>query len=192
MSLQARNRQVRKTRTALLEAFGELVRKRRYADIRVADIIRRADTGRSTFYEHFRDKDDILRQSLCGILTAVADAVREDCDLAQLECILEHFRDNRKMARAMLRGPSSLQVIRVLANLIEGHLIAFCRHAGMAPIVPVALASAQAAESQIGLIAAWLDQEASCSAREVAAALHKGSSAMIRALFRQTGPIAGF
>ena len=66
----------RDTRTAILAAFRDLVLARRYSDIRVADIVRRADAGRSTFYEHFRGKDDVLRHSLAAVLTPLAEAVR--------------------------------------------------------------------------------------------------------------------
>ena len=62
MAKVTENRQVRKTRAALLDAFGRLVLERGYADIRIADVIRQANVGRSTFYEHFRSKDDLLRQ----------------------------------------------------------------------------------------------------------------------------------
>jgi AcrR family transcriptional regulator len=124
MSPGGHNRQVRKTRAALLDAFGELVLARRYPDIRIADIIRRADVGRSTFYEHFRNKDDILRQSLTGVLAHLADAVEDGCDPERLRFVLDHFRENRPAAHGMLNGPSSPQVVTVLAGLIEERLAA--------------------------------------------------------------------
>jgi AcrR family transcriptional regulator len=176
------NRQVRKTRTALLEAFNKLVLARRYADIRVADIIRRADVGRSTFYEHFRSKDDLLRQSLSGVLAAVADAVEDGCDLARLRWMLEHFGENSRLARGLVNGPSARQVVAVLAGLIDERLTARCRQLGRTPALPLDLVAAGAAEGLLGLVRAWLDRGASCPSATVAAAMHRSATASLRAL----------
>jgi AcrR family transcriptional regulator len=176
-------RQVRKTRAALLGAFNELVLQRRYADIRVGDILRRADVGRSTFYEHFRDKDDLLRASLRGILGILADAVEEQADGHRLELVLEHFRDNSWLARGLLDGPSSAEVLAVLAGLIEERLAAWRQKTGAAPLIPLDLAAAQAAAAQLALVRAWLDRGASCPAAAIAAALHRGAIGSTRGLF---------
>lgn len=54
------DRRIRRTRTALHRALIELMMQRPYERITVAEVIARADIGRSTFYAHFRDKDDLL------------------------------------------------------------------------------------------------------------------------------------
>lgn len=59
------DRRVRRTREALHRALIELMMERAYDRIGVSDVIRRADVGRSTFYAHYRDKDDLLVVS-CG------------------------------------------------------------------------------------------------------------------------------
>jgi len=38
-----------------------------YAETTVSDIVERANVGRSTFYAHFADKEDLLQQSLQGL-----------------------------------------------------------------------------------------------------------------------------
>lgn len=57
------DRRVRRTRANLHRALIELMVERDYDRISVRDILDRADTGRSTFYAHFRDKDDLLLAS---------------------------------------------------------------------------------------------------------------------------------
>lgn len=59
------DRRVRRTREALHRALIELMMERAYDRITVSDVIARADIGRSTFYAHYRDKDDLLVVS-CG------------------------------------------------------------------------------------------------------------------------------
>lgn len=171
MTRVTESRQVHRTRKALLDAFGRLVLERRYADIRIADVIREANVGRSTFYEHFRGKDDLLRQSLCRFLDGLADAVAETPDLRKLTFVLEHFRDNGRAARGLLNGPSAAQVVTVLAGLIETRLAAIRRPSSRAPAISLELASVQAAESVLGLIRAWLNRGASSPPALVAKAL---------------------
>lgn len=116
MPADSEPQQVRKTRRALLEAFNALLlEEQRYNDVRVGEILRKSDVGRSTFYEHFRDKDDLLIQSMAGILEILASTLDEHCDLLRLEHILEHFRENIVLARGLLNGLSP-SVARVGQN----------------------------------------------------------------------------
>ena len=51
---------VRKTRDALGDALVALMQERRFESITVQDVLDRANVGRSTFYSHYSDKDDLL------------------------------------------------------------------------------------------------------------------------------------
>jgi AcrR family transcriptional regulator len=61
---RAKDRRVQKTRRLLLEALGSLLHEKRYDAIVVREILDRANVGRSTFYGHFRDKDELLRSAI--------------------------------------------------------------------------------------------------------------------------------
>src|SRR5438552_11771223 len=54
------DRRVTKTVASLRLALTELILEKHYDAITVQDIIDRANVGRSTFYTHFRDKEDLL------------------------------------------------------------------------------------------------------------------------------------
>src|SRR5688500_6236743 len=58
------DRRVRKTRDAIRQALIDLMTEKGYEAVTVADIIGRADIGRSTFYTHFTDKQQVLNASL--------------------------------------------------------------------------------------------------------------------------------
>src|SRR3977135_261485 len=71
------DQRIRQTRLRLLRAFNTLILERGYAKMTVGDVIERAAVVRSTFYEHFETKDDILRQSLVPVFSILADVLVE-------------------------------------------------------------------------------------------------------------------
>lgn len=56
----AEDRRVEKTKRALRLAMSELIEEKSYSEITVQNIVDRADVARSSFYAHFRDKDDLV------------------------------------------------------------------------------------------------------------------------------------
>lgn len=66
--VRAEDRRVRRTKKLLQEALGSLIREKPYDEIVVHEILDRADVGRSTFYMHFRDKDELLASGIRDML----------------------------------------------------------------------------------------------------------------------------
>ena len=62
MAEKGMNRNAQRSRRLLKEAFMELLAEKPYESITVSDVARKADLNRGTFYNHFRDKDDLLAQ----------------------------------------------------------------------------------------------------------------------------------
>src|SRR5260370_16508644 len=54
------DRRIRRTRDALGDALVALLQETPFESITVQDVLDRAGVGRSTFYAHYRDKDDLL------------------------------------------------------------------------------------------------------------------------------------
>jgi AcrR family transcriptional regulator len=71
------DRRVRRTRQLLREALTELIVEKDYALITVRDILDRADVGRSTFYAHFRDKDDLLLAGMSDVRDVIDSETRQ-------------------------------------------------------------------------------------------------------------------
>ena len=97
------DRRQRKTRKAIFDAFEDLMASEHYSAVTVAQIIDRADIGRSTFYAHFETKDDLLSEMCREMFDHIFEGVNEYCvthpnlvteSLAgKLAHLLYHLRD---------------------------------------------------------------------------------------------------
>ena len=56
------DRRILRSKRALRDALIELMEERSFDGFSVNDLCERADLNRGTFYNHFRDKDDLLAQ----------------------------------------------------------------------------------------------------------------------------------
>ncbi len=178
-----------RSREALLDAFGGIVLSRPYEKIRVVDVLARARIGRSTFYEHFSDKDALLRASVAfpfSILAALAgDALRgEPGRSTQLDALLDHFWENRLRGARLFRGAAAPHVARALRDLIEAELARAGRGSAPQPAA-VRLFATQLAWSQLGLLQAWLGEEIESPPAAIAAALREGAAAALASVRRR-------
>lgn len=169
----------RRTREDLLAAFFSLALTRRYHEIRVADVLSRAGVSRSTFYEHFRNKDALLSASLEGPFRILATLVTAQPDAGGVQAILEHFLENRALARSLFQG-NALRIVR--ATLVAHVEAALGREQRSRLRLPARLAAHSLADGMFSPINAWLCGEAKCGAHELAVALQLSTAASARAL----------
>jgi AcrR family transcriptional regulator len=124
------DRRVRRTRSALTDAFLALVVEKGYDKITVQDILDRADIGRSTFYAHYRDKEalllacfDDMQKQLRSAIDAVAPT-GPPIDLARpVDLLFDHAYRNKRVYRALCRKQGGDTVKRYLHGVI-GQLVA--------------------------------------------------------------------
>lgn len=104
------DRRVQRTRKHLHEALRALILEKRYDKITVQDIIDRADVGRSTFYAHFLDKEDLLVKGLQMYGMAFNERMKSAEHAANREHVVhslaffQHAYENEDLYRAMLNG----------------------------------------------------------------------------------------
>jgi AcrR family transcriptional regulator len=60
MSKELQDRRVQRTRKILQDALIELILEKEFDKVTVQDVITRANVGRSTFYSHFKDTEDLF------------------------------------------------------------------------------------------------------------------------------------
>lgn len=171
------DKRVQKTQQALHEAFTDLVLTRAYADIKISDIIEAAGIGRSTFYEHYQSKDDMLRHAMRGLLGALADTITSDYSPERVRFVVSHFWENRARANVLSQAPTRSVITRALAAAFETRLALRPGHMR----VPAKLLAQQLAEAQFGLLWGWLAGHAPCPADQIANTLAATTRAMLEA-----------
>lgn len=144
-------------KSAILVAFKNLVLDRPYHEISVGNVIATADVSRSTFYEHFRNIDDLLRQSISPIMGILATAGFPDADTGKIQFVLNHFQETGDLARTFLNGSASSRVVKILAESITKQIHQFPIDSDLR-LDSAQHRSLQTAESTMGIIRAWLNQ----------------------------------
>lgn len=86
-------------REKIIAAFNELVLSRRYDDISSQLIIARAEVARSTFYAHFRSKDDLLVRAIEPMIGVFADVILSKPNQTELESVLAHIWEQRSLGQ---------------------------------------------------------------------------------------------
>lgn len=107
------DRRIGKTQEALHTALIDLMRESPYDEILVQQILDRANVGRSTFYAHFRDKDDLLTRGLDRLRPRLVTAIQEasgarasDRLVAFSLPMVEHAFEARHLYRSLLQSNS--------------------------------------------------------------------------------------
>lgn len=172
------DRRVRRTRQAILSAFNNLVFTREFDDIRIPDILEAADVARSTFYQYFRSKDDLLCAAMAPILQPLARAGSQTEPSPHLLAVAEHIWQNRRLGRAVFVGSTRTAIERQLAREIEPVLL----EAQPVTSLPVAYIASVLAQWEIASLHEWLSGRHRCDARSWALALCHGTRGLASAL----------
>lgn len=124
MKSEREDRRVRRTRRLLRDALLALMRERHYDDITVQDILDRADVGRSTFYAHFYDKEDLLLtglQEIRDLFDRRGDVERNGEGSLSLD-LFRHVRQYEGTYRALAGNRAGEQVLQHVHRSIAEHL----------------------------------------------------------------------
>ena len=110
------DRRVQRTHNALRDALISLLLERSWDDINIQILCERADIGRSTFYLHFQNKEELLVsgfKDLRTLLRAQAGADKQGASdlLRFVRGLIEHVHEQRTLFRAII-GRGSGHVVQ--------------------------------------------------------------------------------
>jgi AcrR family transcriptional regulator len=99
------DRRIRRTCERLGSALVALIQERPIDDVTVQDVLDRASVGRSTFYLHYSDKDDLLLSQLEKFLETMSTALsirkEESHRVVPVAELFAHIGDQKKLYRAL-------------------------------------------------------------------------------------------
>lgn len=144
----------------ILMAFRELALRRPFDDISVKDVVQLAGVGRSTFYDHFDDKTELLIASMDWMLSVLASCAAGTCKTKDVVELVSHINENRDIGRMVLNSSSATYLIRELAERIT-------QQRGS-----LSIESISHANSYFGVLRSWLSDELRVSDAEIAQWLH--------------------
>jgi AcrR family transcriptional regulator len=174
------DRRVRRTKHALGAALVELMVAEEFDAITVQRVIDKAKVGRTTFYAHFKNTDDLLLSDAERFFTLLVEYFEKPGvagnRVAPVAELLQHMRDVRSFQRALDRSGRR----DVLFDLIAGHLAKLIarRIALLTPdprtlSVPIPIASRMYAGALVELVRWSLDRDETHSPAWVDARYHE-------------------
>jgi AcrR family transcriptional regulator len=182
------NRRVDRTRKALRESLFDLIREKSYDQITVEEITERANLGRTTFYLHYKDKEDLLLEDFIDLIDQMVSKAVDDRPLLRSKTklgnpsttanpfsnlnlfrpnliIFQNVAKNADLLRIILHNGGSVQIgTRLRETVLKAvQQIALATQARgeieIAFEIPVEVIANFYAGSLLGLISWWLDNE---------------------------------
>jgi AcrR family transcriptional regulator len=173
---QASDRRVRRTRRALQNALVELILEKSYDAVTIEEITDRADLGRTTFYLHFRDKEELLmhavdticedfietHRSLLEQIDSPKNALKQlryNLDERILYHIFAHARDHADLYKVMLRGEGGARATQRFVNIIRDETAKrLAQIKGLEIKVPVEIFAVYFSGTIMEMVTWWLEE----------------------------------
>ena len=112
---------VRRTRDALGDALVALMQEKPFETITVQDVLDRAHVGRSTFYSHYSDKDDLLMSDVDDFYERVSMGLSATGETSERVFPVKEFFSHIAEARQFVNALSSSGKMQENMELARGH-----------------------------------------------------------------------
>ncbi|MGN6127420.1 MAG: TetR/AcrR family transcriptional regulator [Humibacter sp.] len=157
---------ITRTRKSLQDALLELGRERSLDEITVADIADRAGVNRSSFYQHYADKDVLLADALDEAVEEAGSVLLEitapvSGPPKELFAYLHHIEQNDLLYRRVLGDHGSALATARMRDRIE-RLATEGISRTVVPAfegVPIDVVAAGITGSALGVVRAWLERD---------------------------------
>jgi AcrR family transcriptional regulator len=180
------DRRILRTRDTLGDALVELMHEKNFDDITVQDVLDRGGVGRSTFYAHYRDKDDLFISDVEDFFEMFSTVLtRHGASTERLAPVAElfaHLREAREFYAALVASGKVTDVLALGQGFFARSIEERLRMAGveMSPVELAAQAHALAG-SLFALLDWWIDKGMKTEPKEMDALFHRMAWRGVRA-----------
>jgi len=190
MRQEGTDRRSQRTRQLLIEALADLMHGKRYSAISVQEIADRANVGRSTFYAHFTDKDDLMLQGVRQMVGNLEPGPPGPTNtLAPSLGLFHHVAEGRNLSHSMAHG----RVLSMFFDALQVELTAMFverlepRRPSTPTRVPVPLLAAMVAGMLITAVRTWIESGMVVPAEDANRSFTIAAEAALRAGLRPAG-----
>jgi AcrR family transcriptional regulator len=172
------DRRIQRTRKLLQDGLLELILEKGFDSVTVQDVIDRANVGRSTFYAHFQDKDDLLLSGFEHLLTEfekylMSDEMMNGSPWGLTLSMFQHAQQQRQLYKALAGKQGSHialnRIQKYLYTYLHTHLDVHLQQtlSKTKKSMPPEILAHYLASSFISLLTWWLDNDSSYSAEQM-------------------------
>lgn len=168
------DRRIQKTRKALTEALIQLILEKGYEQVTVQDILDRANVGRSTFYLHYENKDQLLLNGPTNLnLSFFSDDSENEAPATGIDLVnlFDHIEANKPLAHAMMGKNAGNIMVDFFRNMIAQQINRKYRKQfgkGKHAQRLLSYLSMAASASVVSLIGSWIEEEMPLAGKEMA------------------------
>ena len=185
MREQVVDRRVQKTKKVLTEALIHLILEKGYEKTTIQDIIDKANVGRSTFYMHYENKEQLLLDGHNNLNVKMFDDIGLSTEMDFLN-LFNHISQNENLAKAMLGKKGGNMMAEFFKNNIslkvkKRYSTRFSKNKNEQKILSYLSGAAGAAI--ISLLVSWLEDDMSFSANVMSERCQK----VVAAIFEGVG-----
>jgi len=182
MAVTKPDRRISRTRRQLRDALMALILEKGYDAVTIEDITERADLGRTTFYLHYRDKEELLLESLDAIAEDLKSQVDTLADWRTgklgvsggvpnfpthnaISLAFRHAAENATLYRIILKGEGATKAASLLRQIISDAALEFFTfrldhlEQPVESQVPVQVVASYFASALLGFMTWWLEKD---------------------------------
>jgi len=184
MSGKRPDRRVARTRQMLRDALMALMMEQGYDAVTIQDITDRANLGRATFYLHYKDKEELLIESMESTVNRFIERMQEYPleqwafpDGGPASQVFEYAREHAKLYRIIMSGHGGLKVSKRLHELIANNtqklIELHVARTGVDPQLPIDFLCNYFAGALLALVFWWLENDMPYSTDEMVRMLNQ-------------------
>jgi AcrR family transcriptional regulator len=121
MALAKADRRTRRTREVLGDALVGLMHEKPFQKIKVNEVLERAEVGRSTFYSHYRDKEDLFLSDVDDFWAAISMKLSRDAEASRRVALVRELFEHVGQAREFYAALVKSEKVHDVMDLGIGH-----------------------------------------------------------------------